>query len=367
MTRLSTLRRRDALTWLAGAGASAAAPALRAAEPKRVRYILSIPSMTSIVANQTSIPRLLGYYEAEGVRVEPVLAGAAGVTGAVQLVATGDQDIGSGSYTPMMTRAAEGQDMGLACFYLQVRNYAMTYAVPADSALRGIADLRGKLIGVPTLANEGVPLSRFLARDAGMDPQADLRFIAVGAGAQAGQALRSRQIDVYVAPRSQVTQIETMGIALKVLPLPTRMRELFGVGLFARRDYLKSQRATAVGVGRAVAKSTIFAMSNPEAAVRLHWKAYPEQMPQGMPPEQALDNAVKTLRTQFEGLRFQEHESGVTQYGRYRPEAVAAVLDVFGWSAKIANPQSYFTNDLIDEINAFDREKIVQQARAWRG
>ena len=366
MTSSLHLPRRTALGWLAGAGALTAAPALRAQETQRVRYILSIPTITPIVANQTSIPSQLGYYEEERVRLEPVLAGAAGIAGAVQLVATGDQDIGSGSFTPLLTRAAEGQDLGLSFFYLQVRNYAMSFAVPADSTVRTIADLKGKLIGVATLASEGPPVSRFLGREAGLDPQADLRFIAVGSGAQAAQALRSRQVDVYVAPRSQVSQIETLGIPLRMLALPTRMRELFGVGLFARRDYLQRNRATVVGVGRAVAKGTLFAMTNPEAAVRLHWKAFPEQVPQGLPPEQALANAVKTLGTQFEGLRFQEHETGMTQFGRYRPESVNAVLDVFGWAGRVGSPDRFFTNDLIDEINAFDRDKVVQQARAWR-
>jgi NitT/TauT family transport system substrate-binding protein len=172
-------------------------------------------------------------------------------------------------------------------------------------------------------------------------------------------------VDVYVAPRSQVVQIETLGVPLRSLALPAKMRDLFGVGLFARRDFLQKNRAVAVGVGRAVAKSTIFMMTNPEAAVRLHWKAFPEQMPQGIPVEQALENGVKTLRTQMETLRFQDHES-VRQFGLYRPEAVAALLDVFGWVGKVQNPAAYFSNDLIAEINAFDQEKIVQQARSYK-
>lgn len=359
-----SLRRRNVLGLMAGSAATLAAPALRAAEPKRVRYVLSIPTMSAIVSNQTSIPKLLGYYEEEGVLVEPVLAGAGGTTAAIQLVSTGDQDIGSGSYTPLMTRAAEGQDMGVSFFYLQVRSFALDVAVQADGPLKTLQDLKGKLIGVPTLANEGVSVTRFLARDAGMNPEADLRFIAVGAGAQAAQALRSRQVDAYVAPRSQVVQIQTLGLQLRSLPLPAKMRDLFGVGLFARRDYLQKNRATAVGVARAVAKSTIFLMTNPEAAVRLHWKAFPEQVPQGLPVEQALQNGVRTLRTQMETLSFQDHET-VRQFGQYRPEAVGAVMDVFGWAGKVQNPNSYFINDLVAEVNAFDREKIVQQARNY--
>jgi NitT/TauT family transport system substrate-binding protein len=364
---LNIRRRRIALASALLPATSALAPvgAALAAEPRRVRYILSIPTMSVIVANQTSIPRLLGYYDEESVKVEPVLAGAAGITGAVQLVATGDQDIGSGSLTPVMTRAAEGQDMGISFFYLQVRAYTPVVAVLADSPIKTIKDLKGRLVGVPTLANEGVVVSRYVMRDAGMTPESDLRLIAVGAGAQAAQAMRSAQVDAYVAPRSQVTQLENLGLAFRYLPLPPRLKELFGVGLFARRDFLQKNRATAVGVARAIAKSTLFMLTNPEAAIRLHWKAFPEQVPQGIAPEKALQDALRVLRVQLADLQFQEHET-TRQMGFYRPESVAALLEVFGWSGKVGKPESYFNNDLIAEINQFDREKVIAQARNYR-
>lgn len=355
------IHRRQSLALLAGtACAIGAPPAL--AQARRVKYILSIPTMSPIVANQTSVPTALGYFEEEGIRLDPVLAGAAGIVGATQLVASGDQDIGSGSYFPLLTRASEGQDMGLSFFYLQVRSYAMAIAVNDDSPVKSIDDLRGKLIGVSTLASEGVPVSKFVARNAGMS-EAEFKFIAIGAGAQAAQAMRSRQVEAYAGPRSQIAQAEVAGLKLRYLPLPSRLRDLFGVGLFARRDFLAKNRATVVAVGRAVAKGTLFVISNPEAAIRLHWKAYPQQVPQGLPFEQALANARSTLDVQLASVRFQEYEK-VDRFGEYRPESTAALLDVFGW--KLPDPQRYFTNDLIAEINAFDRNKVIEQARAFK-
>lgn len=360
----SPMPRRAALRMLAAGTASAVTPGLFAAPAKPVRYILTIPTLSAIVANQTSIPKALGYYEQEGVRVEPVLAGAAGIAGAIQLVATNSQDIGSGSHTPMMARAAQGQDLGVSFFYLQVRTFPMVVAVLSDHPARSILDLKGKLIGVPTLGNEGVVMSRFAAREANMNPDADIRLIAVGAGAQAGQALRSRQVDAYVAPRSQITQIEGLGLSMRALPGSPRFKDLFGPGLFARRDYIKKNRAIVVGVARAVAKSTIFLINNPEAAIRLHWKTHPEQVPQGIPQEKALAEGLRVLRSQIETLQVEEQGPG-SQFGYYRPQSVAALLDVFGWN-NVSNPSDYFNNDLIAEINAFDRKAVIEQARAFK-
>ena len=362
MTSVSSPGRRQALRWASAATAVGVLPLpLRAATT--VRYILSIPTMSPAVANQTSIPKVLGFYDQENLRVEPVLAGAGGITGAVQLVAKGDQDIGSGSYTPVMARAAAGQDLGLSFFYEQIRVYPTEVAVLADHAARSIVDLKGKLIGVPTLANEGVAMVRYAARDAGLNP-ADIRLIAVGSGAQAGQALRSGQVDAYVAPRSQIRQVESLGIMLRPLPNPPRFKDLFGACLFARRDYIARNRKTVVGVGRAVAKSTVFLINNPEAAIRLHWKVFPEQVPQGVAPEKALQDSLRVMQAQIEGLSFQEGDT-VRKFGYFRPQSVAALLDVFGWNA-VQNPSDYFTNDLIDEINSFDAAKIAEQARNYR-
>ncbi len=365
MTSSSFPARRDALRVLsAGALAALVPPSLRAATPAKVRYILSIPTLSVAVANQTSIPRQLGYYDEESVSVEPVLAGAAGITGAVQLVAKGDQDIGSGSYTPVLSRAAAGQDMGVSFFYQQIRMYPTEVAVLVSHPARSIADLKGKLVGVPTLANEGVAMIQFAARELGLNPASDIRLIAVGAGSQAGQALRSGQVEAYVAPRSQITQLESLGITLRSLPGSPRFKDLFGASLFARRDYLKKNRKVVVGVGRAIAKSTVFLINNPEAAIRLHWKTHPEQVPQGIPPEKALSDALRVMRAQIETLVFQDND-GSKRWGYFRPQSVASVLDVFGWGA-VQNPSDYFTNDLIDDINAFDAAKIAAQAKAYK-
>jgi NitT/TauT family transport system substrate-binding protein len=360
----ASMQRRQALSTIAATVAALGAPAARA-NAKRVRLILGIPTMSPLVANQTSVPTALGYYEQEGLAVEPVLAGAGGTSGAFQLVASGDQDIGSASYSPLLSRVAEGKDLGVSYFYLQLRAYALGISVPADSTVTSISQMKGKVLGISTLGSESAKVAEFLARMSSMNPATDLQMIAVGTGAQAAQALRSKQIDAYMGPNSQIAQIETLGLKLRSLQIPERLRDLVGPGLFARRDYIEKNRAAVVGVGRAVAKGTLFLMSNPEAAIRLHWKAFPQQLPQSMSAEQAMENAMRTIKVQIEGLKFQADEPKA-RFGEFMPQALEALSDVYGLAGRVPTAAQLFSNDLIAEINAFDRDKIIQQAKNFK-
>ena len=336
-----------------------------AAEPTVVRYVSAFPVLSLVVANQTSLPRHLGYYEEEGVKVEFALSAAGGTTGAVQLVASGDQDIGSGSMSPVLSRAALGQDMGIVFFYNQLREFNTHVGVNPASGIKTMAELKGKLVGVPTLAGEGTLVARYIAREAGLDADKDLRFIAVGVGAQALHALKTNQVAALVMTSGNFAQMETLGFTFTNLPLPPSARGLFGPGLFARRDFIQKNRKAVIGVARAVAKSTLFLITNPEAAIRIHWKLYPEQVPQGIPPEQALRDALHVLKAQAEGLNFAEGDK-TRQWGTYTPQSWVKFVDYLNLSDKLKDPSPYFTNELAAEVNAFDRQKVISQAQNFR-
>lgn len=335
-----------------------------AGELRRVNYALSLPTISHIVANQT-IPRYLGYYAEEGLDVNIVSTGAGGVTAAAQLVATGQHEIGSSTQSPILTRAAEGQDMGLAFFYNHIRDFHYVIGVLPESDLTDVRQLKGKNIGVISLASEGVVAARYMARQAGLDAEKDLTFVAVGVGAQAIHALRTGRVDAISNLPGAFAQMEVLGQRARFLPVPSGTEKVFGPGLFARRDFLQANRKVVVGIGRAVAKGTLFMLTNPEAAVRIHWRLYPEQVPKGVPAEKALQDAVHAVRVQSDGLRFRADEQ-VRLWGHYPPEGWDAYLRIYGFRDKVRDATRYYTNDLVQEINAFDPEKVVQRARTFR-
>ena len=248
-------------------------PRAQAQSLHQIRYMVALPSMFLVTANQTSVPMQLGYYKEEGLEIVASAAGRGGVSAATQLVASGQQDIGSSSQSGMIARAAEGQDLGLSFFYNQIRDFHYVIGVLPESGIKEIKDLKGKSIGVATLASEGVITGRYFAKAAGLDPDKDLNFVAIGFGAQALHALKTGQVAAISNLESSFVPLEGMGQKFQYLAIPPGTDNVFGPGLFARRDYIEANRKHLVGVGRAVAKGTLFTLTNPEAAIRIHWRA----------------------------------------------------------------------------------------------
>jgi NitT/TauT family transport system substrate-binding protein len=367
MTVGTCFKRLQAATVTLLAGALLAAPTPTVAQTpalKTIRYVFALPTMSLVTANQTSIPTLLGYYKEEGLSIDPVAAGTGGSSAAAQLVASGQQDVGSGTQSPLVARAADGQDMGLVFFYNQIRDFHYVIGVRDESDITDVKQLRGKSVGVSTLASEAVVTGRYFARSAGLDPAKDVNFVAIGAAAQALHAIRSGRVDAYSNLHAAFAPMEVLGQKFRYLPLPPGTKDVFGPGLFVRRDYLDKNRQTLNGIGRAVAKSTLFVLNNPEAAVRLHWKMYPEQMPKGIPEEQALKDGIRVFEIQSQGLRFADHEPKL--WGNYLPESWTAYINIYELSDKLRDPTRFYTNDLVKEINNFDQQKVIEQAKTFR-
>jgi hypothetical protein len=52
-------------------------------------------------------------------------------------------------------------------------------------------------------------------------------------------------------------------------------------------------------------------------------------------------------------------------WGIYTPESWAAYLKVYNLTDKVPDPRRFYTNDLIKDINDFDQQKIIDQAKSF--
>lgn len=328
---------------------------------QRVNYMFAFPSVSVIVSNQTSIPRHFGMFEAAGLEVEQSPS-SGGPNVSVQLVASGDQDVGSGVIEPALRQAAQGNDMGIVYFYNQIRRNNTVIVVNPDSDIQSLADMRGRTLGVQALGSGPGQVIGLALRELGISPETDLETIAVGTGAQALTALRNGEVDAYTAAVGTVSTMEALGERFRFLEMPSWVSEVIGPGLFTSRRYLESNRSTLVEIGRIVAKSTVFVMNNPEAAIRIHWALYPEQQPTGQNFEDALATTLIGMERQIEVLQFQDGDT-VRKFGYMSDAAVDRFLRVNGLQDSIADPRRYFTNELVDEMNDFDVQEMVDLAR----
>jgi NitT/TauT family transport system substrate-binding protein len=111
----------------------------------------------------------------------------------------------------------------------------------------------------------------------------------------------------------------------------------------------------------------VFAIANPEAAVKIVYEVYPQTRPSGKSDEQALRDDVKTLLARAEHWKLEA--GGVKRWGESSLKDFDAYQDfLLKWKvigAKVPAAE-LITNDLIDEVNKFDAAAVAADAKAYK-
>src|SRR5262249_50625598 len=151
-------------------------------------------------------------------------------------------------------------------------------------------------------------------------------------------------------------QIEAVGIQMRYVTLPKNVPNVGGFYLATRLETLREHRNWAVGIGRGTAKGQVFIRENPKAAAYAFLQMFPEAAPQASTLEQQLAAIMNpiTKRSAF----FSSYDPAVKRWGEMSQAEFKEEIDFMGLTDKIPDVAALFTNDLIDEINAFDQGNI---------
>ena len=120
-----------------------------------------------------------------------------------------------------------------------------------------------------------------------------------------------------------------------------------------------------IGMCRAIAKAVHFGLANPDAAIRIHWKMYPQSKPQGTDEEKLLADSRRVFLSRFQGYGLK----GVTKYGQSLPvqwDRTADLVKQQGLLPGGFDPKEAYTNQFIDEINDWDRASVEADAKNWK-
>jgi NitT/TauT family transport system substrate-binding protein len=239
--------------------------------------------------------------------------------------------------------------------------------VPADSPIKDFADLKGKIIGVTSMASAGVVVARAQLSMAGIDPVTPGQDCGGGGGAQTASLLRAKQVDALSQFDTQYALVENAGQKLRQLPLG-EMAPYPGNGFFALEKTLADRREDAITVARGFAMSEIFAMANPQAAIRILYEIYPQTKPIGKDEATAVADDTKVLRARM--AHWDLAPGGVTKWGQSNMANYNTYIDfLVKWKlVPVKVPaDEVVTNEVTDAINAsFDQAKIEAQAKAWK-
>lgn len=309
-----------------------------------------------------AIATKMGWFEKSGIKVEVVPL--PGSTDCVKLVATKELHASLPSVEPLAIIRPQG--VKAKFFYTAYQGNIYGIAVPADSPAKTIADLKGKKIGVTSMASAGVIVARALAKQAGMNPDTDITILVAGESAQTAALINSKQIDALSQFDTQYALTSNAGAKLRMLDHP-EIRKFPSNGFVALEDYLKNNRKEAVALAQGYAKGTVFAIANPEAAIRILWEVYPQTKATGKDEATALRDDLLTLEARIKNWRYEDVDG--TRWGDNVEANYQAYLDWLlaqGIVKAKTDVKDMVTNELLDDVNNFDVGAVIAEAKAYK-
>jgi NitT/TauT family transport system substrate-binding protein len=342
----------------ATAGALAMPSVIRAQELRKIRMAFGIKSVNPIIIN-ILISEQLGYTREEGLTFTPV---AVGTNSNAQIaVDKGDVEFAVGTPSFQFPLFAKGQLPPIVNYYEYTYPYKWDIAVSPDSGIQRYEDLKGKKIGVSDLGTTDYPVTRAALHNIGVDPDKDVTWVAVGAGVSAGVALQRGVIDALAYFDTGFGQIEAAGIAMRMLPRPANVPLIGGLFISGMANFLKENRKICIGFARAVNKASEFLLANPEAGAHAFLKLYPETAPRGANQADAVKSVLLAAKRR---IPLYNPPYPNTKMGFIRESELLLDAKFLGLDIKDIKPM--FTNDMIDEINNYDRGKIIAEAKAYK-
>jgi NitT/TauT family transport system substrate-binding protein len=324
--------------------------------------LLPIPNFDESFA-PVAVAKQLGYFEQEGLDVTILPVNGSNEV-AIQ-VSAGNADVGLASPADAIIGMQKGKDLEVQYFHNLYYQNIWPISVVDNSPVNSVKDLKGKKIGVLSMGSTGITFGRAYAKEAGLDPQRDVTFAPIGAGAQALTAIRQGVVDGLVFNDAALAKFSVLGLKTRILPVSEALRDLPDTSILATRANIEKKRAQLIGFARAVAKGHHFAITNPTAAVQLTWKMRPEAQPKNLPADEALKQGVAVTEARMK-IWSSPNTKGVS--GAFIEQdwknLVTFLKDIGSLKEDIPTSRIY-TTALLGDINTFDRKAVEKQAKEF--
>src|SRR3989440_8285014 len=242
--------------------------------PPTKKFRVLLPFRVGITFFPLSVANELGYMKDEGIDLE--LQVANGSSAVVQQLAAGNAQMGVILAPNTLLGFAEG--VKYKAFYdWHTKNTFDVKALPG-SPINRLADLKGKNIGTIDLTRGDLPLLRAQLQRAGLTPTRDVTFVALGPTMSVhALALKEGKVQALNLSWNNTVSVEAVGGKLKCITCDSEELQLASETTVATDAVFKQDRRYVVGLGRAMAKATLFAETNPDAAIAIMKKVAPQE------------------------------------------------------------------------------------------
>ncbi|WP_167670734.1 ABC transporter substrate-binding protein [Allopusillimonas ginsengisoli] len=324
----------------------------------KVVFAVGNPTLAIDTAPYTSVPMAMDYWKGLDVKVLVTK----GAIQNLQALLTGQADIANLGMSAMYSLATKHPE--LQVISLAAGNIWHT-AVPEGSAIKNQADLKGKTIGVQTLTSASFLYGRAALAGAGLDPDKDVKWLPVGVGAGAANALKQGHIDAYASYDGPLGTIGSI-LDVSMRSLPSIMDDQPGtLGLVTTKKYLTENRDIVVEFLRGFNAGQHFAAANPLAAVQIHWKAHPDQKPSNIDEAKAINQALSLVDRRFKVMD-QLGSDNLTGY--LDQMTVQKSLDFFFKNKIIERPlkaSEVTALDIAKDAAEYDIVTVERDAKEW--
>ena len=221
----------------------------------RIRIAVSNPNMPNLTV---AMAQKNGFFkdetlEAEIIRMNPNVA--------ITALATGDVDYCQ-LFGAVVGGAIAGLPVRIVAGYLD--NWPMTLI--AQPEYKSIKDLKGKTLGISSFGATPDVAARMMLKQAGVDPEKEIKVLALGSDAARLTALTQRVVDVVVISPPADAQMEKQGYRILA-----RAYELFSfpyLGLGTHTRKIKEKPDEIRRVIKATIRANRFIRDNRDEAVR---------------------------------------------------------------------------------------------------
>ena len=309
-----------------------------------------------------TLPLALDYWKAEGYDVEVLPVGAS--LQALQQMVAGNADFAQLNSSVVIQANVVNGIPARAVMNNGVIDWSLS--VLEDGPVKDVKDLKGKTIGVFSLATGGIAFMKSYLRQNGVDPDKDVNLVAVGLGAPPVEALRTNKVQALLFWASAQATFENAGLKLRHLR-GADWRSFPDFTFSTLQKTIDADPAMVEAIARGAAKATLFAWANPDCARRLHWARWPNTKPSGVDDVTAARYDMNNQQAQLDSMTDAFKMNGGKLVGLATAEAYTRIQSfmleakqidkTMLASAFIINTPSFF-----EKINNFDAAAVRAQA-----
>ncbi|WP_442595216.1 ABC transporter substrate-binding protein [Parapusillimonas sp. JC17] len=328
------------------------------------KFVFAWPSAINSGVAPLTYAKTLGYWDAENIDLTIQVLTGSGVI-VPQLLAGNIHGAYSSLETLVVARQPGKPNYPIIFPYNYLRNSIWEFAVLKDSPINELSDMKGATIGVLALTSGNIFMSRAMLESQGVASES-VKFLGVGTGSAAFDALKSGQIGVLNLFDTAHVRAEQNGIPIRRVDPPKDYQGISSHGISVTEAFFEKNKDLVARFGRALTKGTLACNANLESCIRSYWEAYPAMKPRPDLEKETLQRETEVLQVRMKNLMaFNDNEAH--EYGKFSEKDWSTLISALEAGKEITVTDipfnKLYTNELVPAYNDFDVDKVVKQAQ----